>query len=180
MVNKAFDILGLIKACLGKAKKKPYYIELRRRFDEGLHRGDDAPGDHDAAYPSACAPALDDKPAWDLKQDVTEKKERISKSEDLVVEARQRANHGHARMHKDRARCVIMSHRAKGRSSIPSAAATKEQQHRKSNHPPVGLCFACSQANYGTGTAAVIARSRVACGSGVIDTCARVSAHRVD
>ena len=75
------------KTSLGDAQKKAGGIKLRGRFYQSGERGDNAPGDHDAADKAAGAPAFDGEGAGDFEEKVTDKKYAGRGAEDGVVEA---------------------------------------------------------------------------------------------
>jgi len=58
-----------------ESQHKARDVELLRGTHEAGEDRDHAPGDHDACYPFAGAPALDDDSAWNFEQHVTDEED---------------------------------------------------------------------------------------------------------
>ena len=59
------------EAGFGGAKEKSHPVKVGLVLDEAHDDGQDAPRDHDAGNPQACAPDLHEKAPWHLEQEIT-------------------------------------------------------------------------------------------------------------
>src|SRR5260370_34373705 len=75
------------KGCWGRDDEEAHQIELPRGVNEGHQNRQDSPGDENARDPAARAPALGNQGARNFQQEITNKENSRSETNDMVAEA---------------------------------------------------------------------------------------------
>jgi hypothetical protein len=81
------------KARLHQPQQKPHRVKPGWRCRPGGQRGDDAPGNHDAADPLTGAPFFDSQRPGDFQQKISQEENSRAGADDVVIERRQIPGH---------------------------------------------------------------------------------------